>query len=103
LCKEVLAKIHVAGGRGGGIVGRQSGYPEELTGSFRVGRSNNGGIQVKEAPFVEELVHRKGRVVPNAHDGPKGVGPHAEVGNFPEEFQRVLFGLQGVGFRIGVS
>jgi len=48
-------------------------------------------MDIIEATFLEELVHREGHPVPDAGHGPEGVRARPQVGDFSKEFEGVGF------------
>ena len=53
-----------------------------------------------EAVLIEVAMHGHGEAVPNPRDRAEGVRPRAQVGDFAEVFERVLFGRDRIALRI---
>ena len=57
-------------------------------------------MQVNKAPFIKKLVNGKSERMAHAENRTECVCPETEMGNLPEKFKAVLFGLQRKFFRI---
>ena len=73
------------------------GHLKHLPGTFAVGGCDDGGVEVEEAFFVEELVDGNGHVVTDAVHGSKCVGSRTQVGDFAQKLHGVSFLLKRIG------
>ena len=81
----------------------ERGDLEHLAGPFAVAGSDDRRVDVQEAFFLEEIVDRAGHAISQPGDGAERIGPRSQMGNRPQELERVLLLLQGVRFGVGIA
>ena len=96
LAEEVLGEVDGAVLVAGRILGVQGGDPEHLTGALAVAGGDDGGVDIDEAPLLEELVDGVGRHAPHPEGGGEQVGPGTQVLDGPQELHAVALLLQGI-------
>ena len=94
--EEVLGEVHLPILGHGRIFGVQRGDPEHLAGALTVAGSDDGGVDVDEAPLLEELMNGVGRHAPHPEHGGKQVRPGPQVLDGTQKLHAVALFLQGV-------
>lgn len=82
---------------------RQGGDSEHLAGALAIRGRDDRALQVVESLLLEEFVRGKSQGGPDAGHGGQGVGAWSQVGDPPEELERVALLLERVGLRIAAS
>ena len=67
----------------------ERGDLEHGPGPFAIAGGDDRRVDVEEAPLLEELVDRVADAVPHPGDGAEGVGPRPQMGDRPQELERV--------------
>src|SRR5262249_2390370 len=98
--EEILGEVDTgfAAGRLVGIDGRDA---EEGACAFAVAGGDGRSVDVKEALFLEEVVDRLADLVTKPGDGAERVRPRPQVGDRPQEFERVALLLKRIRLGIG--
>ena len=96
LAKEVLAVVHLAVLGAGWVLHVQGGHPEHLAGALAVGGGDDGGVDIDEAPVLEEAVDGVGRHAPHPEGGGEQVGAGPQVGDGAQVLHAVALFLEGV-------
>ena len=95
--EEVAGVVHAAFLVAGQVHHVQRRDAEHLTRAFAIACGHDGRVHPLETVLVEEAVHRLGQAVPNPSDRTERVGAGAQVGDFPQVFERVPFGRHRIG------
>ena len=94
--EEVLAVVDFAVLGAGRVLGVDGRHPEHLARPFAVAGGDEGGVDVDKPALLEEGVDGVGNRRTDPEDRLEGVGPGAEVGDAPQELQRMPFFLERV-------
>ena len=94
--EEVLGVVHLAILGLGYVVEVEGGHLEHLAGALTVGAGDDGGLDIDEAPALEELVDGVGRHGADAERGGKQIGAGPQVLDGAQEFHAVALLLQGI-------
>ena len=79
LAEEVLGVVHGPVPGLGHVVQIQGGHPEHLARPLAVGGGDDGGVDIDEAPLLEEAVDGVGRHAPHPEGSRKQVGPGPQM------------------------
>ena len=94
--EEVLGVVHLPVLGPGDVVEIQRGHLEHLAGALAVGAGDDGGLDIDEAPALEELVNGVGRHGADAEGGGKQIGAGPQVLDGAQELHAVALLLQGI-------
>ena len=94
--EEILGVVHFAVRRLGHVVQVQGGHLEHLPGALAVAGGDDGGVDVDEAPVLEEAVDGVGGGAAHPEGGGEQVGPGPQVLDGAQELHAVALLLQGV-------
>ena len=96
LAEEVLAVVHGAVVVLGQVLQVQGGHPEHLAGALAVAGGDDGGVDVDEAPVLEEGVDGVGRHAAHPEGGGEQVGAGPQVLDGAQVLHAVALLLEGV-------
>ena len=96
LAEEILGIVHLAILGLGDVVEVEGGHLEHLAGALTVGAGDDGGLDIDEAPALEELVDGVGRRGADAEGSGEQVGAGAQMLDSTQELHAVALLLQGV-------
>ena len=85
----------------GEFVERERGDLEHRARPFAIAGGDDRRVQVQKAFFLEILMDRIADAVPHPGDRAEGVRPRPEMGDGPQELERMAFLLQRIRFGVG--
>ena len=101
--KEIFFVIDFAFLVFGQIVQWQGSHLKHFAGTFGIGTSDDGGVDIHEPFLLEITVNGKRQNRTHSHNGSKSIGSHSQMRIFTQEFQGMFFRLHREFLRIRIA
>ena len=83
------------------VVQVERGHLEHRAGAFAIAGGDQRRVDVEETAFLEELVDRVAHAIPHPGDGAERVRARPQMGDRPQELERVALLLQRIRGHVG--